>query len=38
VEGIMQAYQNVDKIQAEAYVKNMLQNETVIEFLESKMK
>ncbi len=38
VEGIMQAYQNVDKLQAEAYVKNMLQNETVIEFLESKMK
>lgn len=38
VEGIMQAYRNVDQAQAEAYVKNMLQNETVLEFLESQMK
>ena len=38
VEGIMQAYKNVDKENVRAYVINMLQNEAVIEFLESKIK
>ncbi len=36
VEGIMQAYVNMDRANVEQYVKNMLQNEAVIEFLESK--
>lgn len=38
VDEIMKAYANVDITQAQAYVRNMMQNETVIEFLESKMK
>ncbi len=36
VEGIMQAYVNMDRANVEQYVKNMLQNEAVIEFLERK--
>lgn len=37
VEGIMQAYKNVDRENVRAYVINMLQNEAVLEFLESKL-
>ncbi len=36
VEGIMQAYVNMDRANVEQYVKNILQNEAVVEFLESK--
>jgi FKBP-type peptidyl-prolyl cis-trans isomerase (trigger factor) len=38
VEAIMQAYVNMDKVNVEAYVKNLLQNEAVVEFLENLVK